>query len=75
MKTAKMKEFLGKTLLVVTFILLSCNEDISPCYPMEEQCKNLFINMNEATDPQVKEQYMQKYLSEKHLLENCLNGL
>ena len=72
MKTLKRLGFLGKTTLVVTFILSSCSEEIGPCYDMEVHCKELQDKMNKATDPKEKEQYRQFYLAEKHLLENCL---
>jgi hypothetical protein len=67
-----MKRLLGKTTLVVTFfLLLSCSEEIGPCHDMEVRCNELKSLMDKSTGAE-KEQYRQYYLTEKHILENCL---
>ncbi len=67
-----MKRLLGKTTLVITFfLLLSCSEEIGPCHDMEVHSKKL-LELSKQTTGVESQQYYQKYLSEKHILENCL---
>ena len=59
-------------LLVTALIMLvGCSEEIGPCYSNEQRCKELQQLMNQSTGAE-KEKYYQKYLTEKHILENCL---
>lgn len=62
---------IGILVIILSILVSSCSEEIGPCYPMEEHCRNLLKKMETATDPKEKEQIWQFYLSEKHLLENC----
>ena len=60
-----------KKYIVILLFAFSCSEDIGPCYAMEQQCASLLRKMEQATTPAEKEQYRQRYLSEKHLLDYC----
>lgn len=74
MKTLKMNQFLGKTLIVVTLILLSmsCTEDdVNPCKELEKACENLLAKIEQVQHPDEKERYRQTYLLAKQELDNC----
>lgn len=59
------------------FILLltSCDEEMHPeCAELEQHCKTLLSQMDQATTAKEKEQYRQFYLGEKHTLEACIKS-
>jgi len=60
-------------ILMALFIwfLTSCSEEVSPCEPMKQRCKELQYKIAQTTGAE-REQYYQYYLTEKHILENCL---
>lgn len=60
-----------KTIIFLAIALISCTEQIGPCYSNEQHCKELLQKMNKATDPKEKEQIRQFYLSELQFLEAC----
>jgi hypothetical protein len=68
-----MNTYIRRSILLILLLwyLLSCSEEIGPCYDNEQQCAYLLKKMNEATTEVEKNQYYQHYLAEKHILEYC----
>jgi hypothetical protein len=62
-------------LLILVFITACCSEEgFDPCNASEEAVKMHYRNMELATNPVEKEQHKQRYLNEKHFLEQCRKG-
>lgn len=62
-------------LILITICSLSCSEEgFDPCNASADAVKMHYRNMELATDPVEKEKHKQRYLTEKHFLDQCRKG-